>query len=356
MIRSLSIVLVAALWIVPGSAGAAINFSVTFNDPNGDLTAAADQIESHVIAAGRRWGDHLVGNADIQVVVRASLAVPYAEGRSLTNQFVHTNGAMNVFEQGMAAEIRTGVDPNGTDPDVEIEINPGYVTDELWFDPDPSARTATVDINRTDAMSTFLHEFGHALGYSGWINGTTGTYPGDYQSTYDERINFDGSNFYFNGPEAVALHGSPVPLTYANVFHVANFAPLPGEDLLLDLMNGLVYYRGSRYDVAPLNIAMLRDAGVPAIYLDGDYDVDGSVNAADYDTWKGAFGSTTSPFVDGNRDGRVDAADYTVWRNNLGANIFSDGGGSLAVVPEPTARLLAFVGMLGWRARSRSNG
>jgi len=254
----------------------------------------------------------------------------------------------------MAAEIRTGVDPNGADPDVEIEINPGYVTDELWFDPDPTARTATVDIDRTDALSTFLHEFGHALGYGGWIDSTTGTYPGDYQSTYDERTSFDGSNFYFNGPEAVAIHGGPVPLTYANVFHVANLAPRPGEDLLPDLMNGVFFYRGSRYDVAPLNIAMLRDAGVPAIYLAGDYNVDGSVNAADFDMWKSAFGSTTSPFVDGNRDGRVDAADYTVWRNNLDTSIFSGGNGALAV-PEPAAPLLAFLGILGWRARTRRN-
>jgi hypothetical protein len=95
MIRSMRFVLVVALWIVPSIAGAAINFSVTFNDPNGDLAAAADQIESHVIAAGRRWADHLVGNADIQVVVRPSLAVPYAEGRSFTNQFVRANGVMN---------------------------------------------------------------------------------------------------------------------------------------------------------------------------------------------------------------------------------------------------------------------
>ncbi len=335
---------VAALWILPCYAEAAINFSVTFNDPNGDLTAAAGLIESHVVAAGERWAGHLVGDADIEVVIRTSLAIPYAEGRSLTNLFVRNNGTFNVFEQGMAAEIRTGVDPNGADPDVEIEINPGYVYDELWFDPDPYARTATVDVNRTDAMSTFLHEFGHALGYSGWINGTTGTYPSDYQSTYDERTSFDGTNFYFNGPEAVAVYGGPVPLTFANVFHVANFAPRPGEDLILDLMNGLVYYRGSRYDIEPLNIAMLRDAGLPAIYLAGDYDLDGNVDAGDFATWKTAFNSTTSPFVDGNRNGTVDAADYTLWRDNLGASIFGSGSGSLATVPEPAAWLLTVVG------------
>jgi hypothetical protein len=307
-------------------------------------------IESHIQAAGRLWANHLVGNAEIEVVVRPSAAVPFAEGRSFTSNFVRNNGTYDVFEQGMAAEIRTSVDPNGADPDVDIEINTDYVFNELWFDPDPNARVEPVDVNRTDAMSTFLHEFGHALGYSGWINSTTGTYPGDYQSTYDERTSFDGTNFFFNGPEAVAVYGSPVPLTYANVSHVANFDPRPGQDLVLDLMNGLVFYRGSRYQISPLNIAMLRDAGVPAIYTPGDFNVDRVVDDEDYAAWKAAFGSTTEPFVDGNGNGVVDAADYTVWRDQLGTGF---GGGSVATVPEPGASLLV-ISLLAGLAASRS--
>lgn len=302
------------------------------------------------MAAGKLWADHLIGNANIEVVVRPSVAIPYAEGSSLTSNFVRNNGTFNVFEQGMTAEIRTGVDPNGATPDVEIQINPGYVYDELWFDPDPTARTATVDINRTDAMSTFLHEFGHALGYNGWINGTTGTYPGDYQSTFDERVSFNGTNFFFTGTEASGRYGGPVPLTYANVFHVANFSPRPGEDLILDVMNGLVFYRGSRYEIKPLNISILRDAGVPAFYVAGDYNLNGSVEQTDYAVWRGAFNSTSSPYVDGNRNGVVDAADYVVWRNNLGTTF---GGGTAvadvtttSTIPEPANGALLVAGVL----------
>lgn len=333
-------------------ACAEINFSVSFDDPNGDLTAAASLIQSHVTAAGKLWASHLVGNANIEVVVHTNSAIPYAEGRSLTSNFVHKNGTFDVFEQGMAAEIRTGVDPNGADPDVEIEINPDYVYNELWFDPDPYARTAIVDINRTDAMSTFLHEFGHALGYNGWINSTNGTYPGNYQSTFDERVSFDGNNFYFNGAEAVTHYGNPVPLTYGNLPHVANFSPRPGEDLILDVMNGLVFYRGSRYLIHPLNIAMLRDAGVPAIYVAGDYNLNGTVDAADYTLWHNSFGSTSTPFFDGNQNGTVDAADYVVWRNNLGTSFGSSTGNYLALqtpqtiaVPEPAAAKLFVIGV-----------
>lgn len=352
MKRYLRFALVVCALIVPNYSIGAINFSVSFDDPNGDLTAAADLIESHVIAAGQRWAGHLVGNADIEVVVRTSTATPYAEGRSLTSSFVRNNGTYNVFEQGMAAEIRTGIDPNDAAADVEIDINPTYVYDELWFDPDPNARVATVDINRTDAMSTFLHEFGHALGFNGWINGTTGVFPGDFQSTLDEHLRFENDNFYFDGPEAMELCGAPVPMTFGSPSHVANFGPRPGEDLILNLMNGLVFYRGSRYDIEPINIAILRDAGVPAIYLAGDYDLDGEVAAADYQVWKNAYGSTVDPFVDGNRNGVVDAADYTIWRDQLGASV-SGGGGAVAAIPEPAVGLLAIGMWLGCCARLR---
>lgn len=348
--RSQWIALVVILGLSQKTLSSAINFSVSFDDPNGDLTAAAGLLQSHAVAAGKLWASHLVGNANIEVVIRTNTTIPYAEGTSVTSNFVHKNGTLDVFEQGMAAEIRTGIDPNGTDPDVVIDINPTYVYDELWFDPDPTTRTATVDINRTDAMSTFLHEFGHALGYNGWINSTNGTYPGNYQSTFDERMSFDGSNFYFNGAEAVTRYGNPVPLTYGNLPHVANFAPRPGEDLILDVMNGLVFYRGSRYLIHPLNIAMLRDAGVPAIYVAGDYSLNGTVDATDYTLWRNSFGSTTTPFFDGNQNGTVDAADYVVWRNNLGTSFAAGDGDSLSVqtpqpivVPEPAALLLAII-------------
>ncbi|HMP08331.1 MAG TPA: dockerin type I domain-containing protein [Lacipirellulaceae bacterium] len=59
----------------------------------------------------------------------------------------------------------------------------------------------------------------------------------------------------------------------------------------------------------------------PEDFLAGDYDGNGTVEAADYLFWKQSYGQTVEPYTgaDGNGDGKVDAADYTVWRNNLGA-------------------------------------
>lgn len=72
-------------------------------------------------------------------------------------------------------------------------------------------------------------------------------------------------------------------------------------------------------------------------YPPGDYDRDGVVTAADYDTWRNAFGSNAHA-ADGNRDGVVDAADYVVWRKHfVPESPLGAGSGS---VPEPAAACL----------------
>jgi hypothetical protein len=54
----------------------------------------------------------------------------------------------------------------------------------------------------------------------------------------------------------------PVPITYGNPFHLGNNSPRPGSDLIPDLMNGVVYYYQTRYDISALDLAIAKDAGV----------------------------------------------------------------------------------------------
>jgi hypothetical protein len=85
--------------------------------------------------------------------------------------------------------------------------------------------------------------------------------------------------------------------------------------------------------------------GVP-----GDYNGNGSVDAADYVVWRN--GGPLSNEVD--TPGTVNAADYTEWRARFGNSASGSGLGDTSAVPEPTTGLLlTFVAGLLLAARSR---
>ena len=51
-------------------------------------------------------------------------------------------------------------------------------------------------------------------------------------------------------------------MTYGNSTHLGNDVPRPGSDLIPDLMNGVVFVRGDRYDISPLDLAIISDTGL----------------------------------------------------------------------------------------------
>lgn len=77
----------------------------------------------------------------------------------------------------------------------------------------------------------------------------------------------------------------------------------------------------------------------PMFGLDGDFNGDGIVDAADFTVWRDHFGNLDESVLNNNGDGinGVDAADLTLWRTNFGA------GSSVAFVPEPGVQLLGLV-------------
>jgi hypothetical protein len=78
----------------------------------------------------------------------------------------------------------------------------------------------------------------------------------------------------------------------------------------------------------------------------GDYNLNGTVDAADYVVWRATDGQTGSGLVaDGDANKRIDAADYRLWRANFGV-ISENGSLAIASVPEPTNQFL-LLGTLG---------
>ena len=80
----------------------------------------------------------------------------------------------------------------------------------------------------------------------------------------------------------------------------------------------------------------------PAGFLAGDYNGDGTVDAADYALSRGTNGTSVAAatVADGNGDGKVDALDYSVWKTNFGLTlpaIPAAGAASLAVTQQQSS-------------------
>jgi len=80
--------------------------------------------------------------------------------------------------------------------------------------------------------------------------------------------------------------------------------------------------------------------------LPGDYNRNGSVDAADYTVWRHSFGQSGAGLAaDGDGSGAVDQGDYNLWRQNFGSQWGSSG--SASSIPEPPAGLCILV-LLGY--------
>lgn len=81
----------------------------------------------------------------------------------------------------------------------------------------------------------------------------------------------------------------------------------------------------------------------------GDFNFDGSVDAADYTVWRDSLGQTGAGLdADANIDGLVDDLDYAIWKTALGGAEFGAGGNSAAVPETSTVVLCAIVCLLSW--------
>lgn len=215
-----------------------------------------DLIRADFATAFEVWSPALAANVNFNVrfEILDQTTSGRLQGRPALMVPVGTIDGMRVLEGAASYELRTGIDL-GTEHDIVIQADIDYLLNSVYF-----GNNSVPD--RVSAVSAFLHELGHGIGFVGWRDHTTGILPGAYQTPFDMHILMKDGFPYFEGVNAAKVYGGPVPLTYGNMFHLGNPAPKPGADLVDDLMNGVIFKAATAYPISDLVLAILADLGI----------------------------------------------------------------------------------------------
>jgi CubicO group peptidase (beta-lactamase class C family) len=123
----------------------------------------------------------------------------------------------------------------------------------------------------------------------------------------------------------------------------------------IDSSEGLVFTFSTdltQFSNVELLSSKIHMAILQAVTLPGDYNSDGTVDAADYTVWRDTLGSDTS--LPNDDTVGVGPDDYDRWKANFGQTTGSGSSASAnASVPEPATLVLLMLAAAGWRLRQR---
>jgi pectate lyase len=219
--------------------------------------------------------------------------------------------------------------------------------------------TATVNLSGGVLRTTVLdkHESG-SFNFTGGIlqadtvtfdlivnGGTLATKPGDIQSDVlgDLTVVSGGIQFQLASnlvSDVFVIHGDATLGGRLEVVLLGDYTPVPGDNwqiLSAESLNGQFASISPGYHIRHDGNALRLYFGAPPPELAGDYNNDGTVDAADYVVWRQALVSGAELPNETESPGIIDHSDYAAWRANFGAARPSAAGTAGETVPEPSA-------------------
>lgn len=270
---------------------------------------------------------------------------------------------VNSYTGDVVARLDSGADINGSGDDITIDgttVTGAYYIDSNDAGTDPRLRT----------LVRFNNVFGNGAGQApsdksvlkAWVVMTTGNSdnnraPGPV-SVHPMLRNWDTTSVYSNIGDAPGLteaDGDIGPVLDANygmingsqswfdvtsyLEGVRNGATDYGLAFIANTNDGWATFLNGATDpsVRP-RLVVYSDLSAPPAGVPGDYNNNGTVDAADYVLWR--KGSQLQNEVD--TPGTINSADYAAWRQRFGSTPAGSGG----AVPEPTTAILGIIAAL----------
>ncbi|MEM6798591.1 MAG: dockerin type I domain-containing protein [Planctomycetota bacterium] len=344
-----------------------------------DLSGGGRLLTDAITVAGRLQGD---GTVTGPVTVTTAGEVSAAAGETLRiTGTVANQGLINISGNDTArAEIEmlgtvTNTDPGGSTPPGRITVADGVVRFNQPFTNNGvlSSTSGATDFHGTitngaagliaiggGSNATFYDAVNVTAGTLNIAAGSTALFLDDItiSAGVSLGITLDASALEddFDTPlqsAGLATLNAPIGVSLAD-----GFVPSEGDTFeLISATGGVVsaLINPDNFDPLPSGLewnvifssegvsAVVVSGGIdPGFVIDGDYNGDNIVDAADYAVWRNSLNQTGGGLpADGNGDGIVDALDLNIWKQNFGRT--NVGPPVLATAsPEPTA-----VGLLG---------
>jgi hypothetical protein len=255
---------------MPPAPASSFNYSVQYSDPNNYAGTLAPTIEADMNAALQSFEGKIYGTGTLTVQLdivptSSANAGELADGgpTALVPQGMLDGRALET--PAALYELRSGTHVPGFGSDILVEI-PSSALGELYFDPNPAAgdSIASVAPSKYDALTVFRHEITHGLGFISLRDTASGTL-GSMETKFDHYSSITASGAdLFTGPAAEAVYGGSVPITtLQNGEQYSHLGNDPNGSLASDLMSGIGLQSGVTHQISTLDLAILKDIGVP---------------------------------------------------------------------------------------------